>query len=122
MSSSDNTIHKMQFKHRGNIILKKGKDQKENSFDKYLEKKYGKPGTKARRDSDTEFESFNFGYIVKEARMFKELTQEELAKKSGTTKFYISRVENNACDLRLSTMLRIVYDGLGSKLGFATDF
>jgi transcriptional regulator with XRE-family HTH domain len=44
------------------------------------------------------------------------LTQEQLAEKCGTTKSYTSRIENNASDIRLSTLMRIVQDGLGGHL------
>ncbi len=43
-----------------------------------------------------EIESFNLGNMIREARLFKNLTQEALAIKSGTTKHYISRIENNS--------------------------
>ena len=46
----------------------------------------------------------------------KELTQEQLAEKVGTNKSYISRIENNASDIRLSTLMRIVQTGLGGHL------
>lgn len=102
--------------------MKRGKDKKLKSFDDHLDDKYGKTGTKSRKEFDKKFESFKFGVIVKEARAFRKLTQDELAQKSGTTKFYISRIENNASDIRLSTLLRIVYEGLEGKLKFAIDF
>ncbi len=41
------------------------------------------------------------------------LTQEQLAEKRGTTKNYISRIENDASDIRLSTLMTIVKDGFG---------
>jgi transcriptional regulator with XRE-family HTH domain len=44
------------------------------------------------------------------------LTQEQLAQKCGTTKNYISRIENNASDIRLSTLMRIIREGLGGHL------
>jgi transcriptional regulator with XRE-family HTH domain len=50
------------------------------------------------------------------------LTQEQLASKCGTTKSYISRIENNASDIRLSTLMRIVKDGLGGKLLLTVAF
>ena len=46
----------------------------------------------------------------------KNMTQEQLAEKVGTTKSYISRIENNASDIRLSTLMRIIQDGLGGHL------
>lgn len=46
----------------------------------------------------------------------KRLTQEELAAKSGITKSYISRIENNIKEVRFSTLQKIVELGLGGKL------
>jgi transcriptional regulator with XRE-family HTH domain len=47
------------------------------------------------------------------------LTQEQLAKKAGTNKSYISKVENDIKEVRLSTLQRIVEFGLGGKLDLA---
>jgi HTH-type transcriptional regulator / antitoxin HipB len=44
------------------------------------------------------------------------MTQEELAEKCGTNKSYISRIENNASDIRLSTLIKIIQHGLGGQL------
>lgn len=44
------------------------------------------------------------------------LIQEELAQKSGTTKHYISRLENNRTGLELSTLKRIIEGGLDKKM------
>jgi len=49
------------------------------------------------------------------------MTQKELAEKAGTTKNYISRIENNASDIRLSTLMRIVREGLGGHLKLLVD-
>jgi len=54
-------------------------------------------------------------------RKEKGLTQEQLAKKCGTTKTYISRIENNASDIRLSTLMRIISEGLGGHLRVNVD-
>lgn len=54
--------------------------------------------------------------MIQELRKEKGLTQQELAEKCGTTKNYISRIENNASDIRLSTLMRILRDGLGAHL------
>ena len=42
--------------------------------------------------------------------------------KCGTTKNYISRIENNASDIRLSTLSRIIREGLGGHLKFNLEF
>jgi transcriptional regulator with XRE-family HTH domain len=52
----------------------------------------------------------------------KNLTQEQLATKCGTTKSYISRIENDASDIRLSTLMRIVRDGLDGHLSLSVTF
>ncbi len=49
------------------------------------------------------FETFKIGVLIAEARKKQNLTQQQLAEKIGTTKNYISRIENNASDIRLST-------------------
>jgi|GEM_PF-2457311 len=50
------------------------------------------------------------------------MTQEELAEKCGTHKSYISRVENNAGDIRLSTLMKIIQTGLGGHLKLTLHF
>jgi len=56
------------------------------------------------------------GYIIKTARLKAGLTQEQLARRSGTTRFYISRIENNKTDFEISTFRKIIEAGLGKNL------
>ena len=56
------------------------------------------------------------GLMIKQARKELGLTQEELANKSGTSKHYISRIENNKSGIELSTLIRIIEGGLGKRL------
>lgn len=91
------------------------------SFDSHLEDNYGKIGSEKRDTFEEEFETFKIGVLIQEARKRQHLTQEELAKKVGTTKNYISRIENNASDIRLSTLMRIIKDGLGGSLKLSLD-
>ena len=97
----------------------KAKKNKLVDWDNHLNKKYGKPGTKSRAKFEEGYEAFKVGVIIQQMREEQKLTQEELASKCGTTKSYISRIENDASDIRLSTLLRIVYEGLGAKLSFS---
>lgn len=98
------------------------KSQKEQNnknltlFADHLNEQYGKRGTKKRETYEQEFEAFKLGVLIQEMRQKQNLTQEQLAEKCGTTKSYISRIENNASDIRLSTLMRIVQDGLGGHL------
>jgi HTH-type transcriptional regulator / antitoxin HipB len=86
------------------------------SFSDHLDKQYGKRGTKKREKYEEGFETFKLGVMIQELRKEQGLTQEQLAEKCKTTKTYISRIENNASDIRLSTLMRIVRDGLGRHL------
>lgn len=91
------------------------------SWDEHLDDKYGKAGTQTRDKYEEEFESFRIGVFIQEARKRQNLTQEELALRCGTTKNYISRIENNASDIRLSTLMKIVREGLGGHLKLSLD-
>jgi HTH-type transcriptional regulator/antitoxin HipB len=91
------------------------------SFDDHLDQQYGKRGTPAREKFEQEFEAFKIGILIQEARKKKHLTQEALALRVGTTKNYISRIENDASDIRLSTLMRIINDGLGGRLTLTLD-
>ncbi len=86
------------------------------SFTDHLDKQYGKRGTATREQYENEFETFKLGVMLQELRKEKGMTQSELAEKCGTTKTYISRIENNASDIRLSTLMRIIQAGLGGHL------
>jgi len=101
--------------------MKKQKNKNLTSWDDHLNQKYGETGTQTREKYEQEFESFKLGVLIQEARKQRHLTQEELALKVGTTKNYISRVENDASDIRLSTLMRIITDGLGGHLTLTLD-
>ena len=60
--------------------------------------------------------------MLQEMRKQKNMTQEQLAEKCGTTKNYISRIENDASDIRLSTLKRIVKEGFGGHLKLLVNF
>ena len=91
-------------------------DKRITSFDDHLDEQYGKTGTESREKFQEEFETFKIGVLIQEARKQQQLTQQQLAEKVGTTKNYISRIENNASDIRLSILMRIIRKGLGGSL------
>ncbi|MCK4762657.1 MAG: helix-turn-helix transcriptional regulator [Candidatus Aminicenantes bacterium] len=86
------------------------------TFEELLDIKYGKTGTKERDEFDLRSKAFMIGEMLKEARKQARMSQEELARKPGTKKSYISRVENGKIDVQLSTFFRIVEIGLGRKI------
>jgi DNA-binding XRE family transcriptional regulator len=96
-------------------------NKKLTSFANHLDKQYGKRGTSKREQYEEEFESFKLGVMLQELRKDQGMTQEQLAEKCGTTKTYISRIENNASDIRLSTLMRIIRKGLGGHLKLSVD-
>ena len=97
------------------------KNKNLTSFDDHLDQQYGKKGTPKREIFEQEFEAFKIGVLIQEARKRRKLTQEDLALRVGTTKNYISRIENDASDIRLSTLMRIISDGLGGHLTLTLD-
>jgi DNA-binding XRE family transcriptional regulator len=92
-----------------------------HSFSELLDTKYGKQGAKERDVWEQEYEAFKIGVIILEMRKRKKLTQQQLADKCGTTKSYISRIENDASDIRLSTLMRIIRLGLDANLHMYID-
>ena len=92
--------------------------QKNNlkTLDQFVEEQYGSKGTPKRDKFETGFEAFKLGFILQQARLEKGLTQEELAKRCGTNKGYISKIENNIKEVRISTLQKIIELGLGGHL------
>ena len=52
------------------------------------------------------YEEFKIGVLLKQARLDASLTQQELADRLHTKKTAISRIENHAEDIKLSTLER----------------
>lgn len=92
------------------------------SFADHLNQQYGERGSIERERFEEGFEAFKLGVMLQEMRKEQGLTQEQLAMKCGTTKTYISRIENNASDIRLSTLMRIFREGFGKHLKLSVDF
>ncbi|MEN7973936.1 MAG: helix-turn-helix transcriptional regulator [Verrucomicrobiota bacterium] len=67
------------------------------------------------KDYDVGYEQFKIGVLLKQEREQVGLTQEQLAKKLHTQKTAISRIENHAEDIKLSTLERFA-QALGKQL------
>jgi ribosome-binding protein aMBF1 (putative translation factor) len=100
----------------------KNTKNKITTFEEHLVKEYGKKGVRKRDKYEQGYEAFKLGVMLQELRKEKNLTQEQLADKCGTTKNYISRIENDASDIRLSTLMRIIQDGFGGQLNLVLKF
>jgi DNA-binding XRE family transcriptional regulator len=92
------------------------KDNSLTSLDGFIEENYGKRGNLKREKFEAGYENFKLGFLVQQARLEKGMTQEELAQKAGMTKSYISKLENNVKEARLSTLSKIVELGFGGSL------
>ena len=80
----------------------------------YISKRKAKDKKFAKKFEEG-YESFKIGVLLKQAREEAGITQEELAKKLSTKKSAISRIENHADDIRLSTLRNIAH-ALGKHL------
>jgi len=118
-------VFKRKLTKRRNQKLRKHKELKNNismksnklkSFRNHLDEEYGLVGTKSRTTYEEGFEAFKLGVLLQDLRTKEGMTQEELANKCGTTKSYISRIENNASDIRLSTIMRFFREGFGKQI------
>lgn len=86
------------------------------SFDELLDIKYGRIGSSKRDTYEAKANYFVISEMLKEARKDANITQEQLAKKIGTKKSYISRLENGKCEIKLSTLYKIFAQGLGKQI------
>jgi HTH-type transcriptional regulator/antitoxin HipB len=89
------------------------------TFDQLLDEKYGKKGNTERDKFDADSLAFRLGVMLKEARVEANLTQEELAEKTGTKKSYISRIERGLSDIQISTYYKLIEIGLGKHLNIS---
>jgi len=86
------------------------------NLDEFKDKNYGKRGSKDREELESGYEAFKIGALIQDTRMKMGMTQEELAEKVGTSKSYISKIENNLKEARISTLQKIVEHGFGGQL------
>jgi len=96
--------------------MKKNKKRRLGTLEELKEDHFGKRGTSKRERLEKGYENFKIGVLLQEARIKKGMTQQELADKVGTTKSYISKIENNVKEARISTLQKIVELGFGGQL------
>ncbi len=99
----------------------KNKTEDISTWTEIKDKVYGDKGTERRDNLEREAESFRIGLLLKKAREAQNMTQEELGKKVDKKRTYISRVENNGCNITLSTLIDIVEKGLGGKVNISIE-
>ncbi len=89
------------------------------TFEEHLDNRYGKIGSERRTEFEIKAKAFAIGEILREARKDAHMTQEELARKTGTRKSFISRIENGHSDIQLSTLYRLVEVGFGKRVNLS---
>ena len=94
----------------------KVKNKNITTLEEFKDKNYGKLGTKERDELEAGYEAFKIGALIHDTRIKMGMTQEQLAEKVGTTKSYISKIENNVKEARISTLQKIVELGFGGRL------
>lgn len=65
---------------------------------------------------EAELEGLQLGEAVRAARKAQGISQTALAERIGMSKSYLSRLESNAAEARISTLRKVVEEGLGGKL------
>ncbi len=91
------------------------------SWSEIKDRVYGEKGTERRDELERDFEAFQIGLKLREARELKNMTQSQLAEKLEKKRTYISRVENNGSNLTLKTLYDIVEKGLGGKVNISIE-
>ncbi len=85
-----------------------------SDVERYIEKRKAKSANFAK-NFESGYEAFEFSVMLKEARQKAGITQEAIARKLRTKKSAISRIENHAADIRLSTLEKYA-NALGMRL------
>ena len=83
--------------------------------DAWMDEEYGRVGSSEREEFRKEAYAYCVGQIICDARKQEKMTQSELAKKVGTNKTYISRIEKGVIEPGVGLFFRII-DALGLRI------
>lgn len=86
-----------------------------SSFDAILDAQYGAVGTAEREAFRKEATNYCIEQIILDARKQEYMTQSDLARKVGTDKTYISRIEKGVIEPGVGMFFRIV-EALGLRV------
>ncbi|MBZ0206711.1 MAG: helix-turn-helix domain-containing protein [Flavobacteriales bacterium] len=93
------------------------KNDGETNLDQLLDLEHGNVGSKKQNAYEEGAQLFIISEMLKDARKAANMTQEQLADRSGTKKSYISKLENGKVNIQLSTLIRIFEQGLNRRIG-----
>ena len=98
----------------------KNKEIEMFSFDEIKNEFIGEIGTEKRTYYEQELQLGILGDIIRKVRLERNLTQEELGKLIGVQRAQISKLENNATNVTLETILK-VFGALKAKVNFNVE-
>jgi len=98
----------------------KKKALKTYSMDEITDKHIGRRGTSKREAFERELRLDLLGKAIRQARLERNLTQEELGRLVGVQKAQISKLENSLTDARIETILK-VFKALKAKVDFRVE-
>lgn len=101
-------------------IVQKKKNVK--SWKQIKDEVYGKRGTSRREKLERDARAFTLGLQLRNARISKNMTQDELGDLLQKKRSFISRIENDGSNLTLKTLIEIVEKGLGGKVHISISF
>ncbi len=90
------------------------------TLEEITDKHIGQAGTPKREAFENELRLDLLGEAIKQARLDRKLTQEELGKLVGVQKAQISKLENSLTDARVETILK-VFKALNAKISFSVE-
>lgn len=90
------------------------------TLDEVQDELIGKKGTVDRDLFEYELQVDLIGKVIKQTRLERNLTQEELGKLVGVQKAQISRLESNASNVTIDTLLR-VFSALKAKVNLRIE-
>jgi HTH-type transcriptional regulator / antitoxin HipB len=90
------------------------------TLDEVQDKLLGKKGTANRDKFEYELQMDLIGKAIKETRQERQLTQEDLGKLIGVQKAQISRLESNASNVTMDTLMK-VFGALKAKVKFQVE-
>ena len=90
------------------------------TLEEITDKHIGQAGTPRREAFENELRLDLLGEAIKQARLDRKLTQEELGKLVGVQKAQISKLENSLTDARVETILK-VFKALNAKISFRVE-
>jgi Predicted transcriptional regulator with C-terminal CBS domains len=90
------------------------------SLEELTDKYIGEKGTKKRDEFENELRLDLMGQAIKQARLERNMTQEQLGELVGVKKAQISKIENSTTDARFATILK-VFKALDAKVNFNVE-